>query len=394
LKENYSNLAPEFSLSLMKTKFAPAERVPMADVLRSKSKLDVLPFINEIFCSLSYIFCIFNDQRQIVFVNDVLIKSLGVDSVEKILGKRFGEAFGCIHAKDGESGCGTTEYCRHCGAINSILQSKKNLKKTTEECRVRRMVNGKEVSMELEVTSTPFVYEDEYFTIFSVIDITDKKRRGLIERIFFHDILNTAGSLSNIFELLDVVEEGERAELLNIASSLSQQILDEITTQRLLLQAENSSLIINNQKINSLDFLDVVVNDLKFHEVASEKLILLDESSDSVTFISDPVILRKIINNMVKNALEASNSGESVTLKAQKIGNKLRISVHNKLFMPAEVELQVFMRSFSTKGQQRGLGTYSMKILGEQYLDGKVNFTTDPVGGTIFFIDLGHLDDN
>jgi PAS domain-containing protein len=378
----------------MKTKFAPAERVSMTDVLLSKSKLDILPFIDEIFCSLSYIFCIFNDQRQIVFVNDVLMKSLGVDSVEKVLGKRFGEAFGCIHAKEEESGCGTTEHCRYCGAINAILLSKKTMLKTTEECRVRRIVNGKEVSMELEVTSTPFIYENEHFTIFSVIDITDKKRRGLIERIFFHDILNTAGSLSNIFELLDVVEEGEKAELLNIASSLSQQILDEITTQRLLLQAENSSLIINNQKINSLDFLNVVVNDLKFNEVASEKVIRLDESSDSVIFISDPVILRKIINNMVKNALEASNSGETVILKAKRLGDKLRISVHNNMFMPADVELQVFMRAFSTKGLQRGLGTYSMKILGEQYLAGKVNFTTDPVKGTIFFIDLGNIDPN
>ena len=78
----------------MKTKFAPAERASMADVQLSKSKLDVMPFMNEIFCSLSYIFCIFNEQRQIVFVNDVLMKSLGVDSVEKVLGKRFGEAFG------------------------------------------------------------------------------------------------------------------------------------------------------------------------------------------------------------------------------------------------------------------------------------------------------------
>ncbi len=378
----------------MKTKFATAERVSIADVLLSKSKLDILPFIDEIFCSLSYIFCIFNDQRQIVFVNDVLMKSLGVDRVEKVLGKRFGEAFGCVHSNEDESGCGTTEHCRYCGAINAILQSKRIMKKTTEECRVRRMVNGKEVAIELEVTATPFVYEDEYFTIFSVIDITDKKRRGLIERIFFHDILNTAGSLSNIFELLNVVEDGERAELLNIASSLSQQILDEITTQRLLLQAENSSLIINNQEINSLEFLNVVVNDLRFHEVANEKVISLDETSDSVIFISDPVILRKIINNMVKNALEASNSGETITVKAQKTGNKFRISVHNNLFMPADIELQVFMRSFSTKGLQRGLGTYSMKILGEQYLAGKVNFTTDPVNGTIFFIDLGYTDQN
>ena len=354
----------------MDTKFAPGERASMAEVLLSKSKLDHFPFIDEIFCSLSYIFCIFNDQRQIVFVNDMLMKSLGVEHVDQVLGRRFGEAFECIHASDEINGCGTSEHCRYCGAINSIVKSKITMAKTIEECRIRRMVNGKEHSMELEVTSTPFVFEKEHFTIFSVIDITDRKRRGLIEKIFFHDIQNTAGSLNNIFELLEEVPEADKKELLTIAASLSRQILDEIATQRLLSQAENASLIISDQRINTKEFLDVVVKDLRYHEVSAEKEILIESTSESLDFVSDPVILRKIINNMVKNALEASEPGESISLKVQRNGDKIRFEVHNRAFMTPEVELQVFMRSFSTKGVQRGLGTYSMKIFGEQYLGG------------------------
>jgi len=262
------------------------------------------------------------------------------------------------------------------------------MEKSMEECRIRRFVNGKEHSIELEVTSTPFIYENEHFTIFSVIDITDRKRRGLIEKIFFHDIQNTAGSLNNILELLDEVPGEEKMELLTIATSLSRQILDEIATQRLLLQAENASLIISDQKINTLEFLEVVDKDLRYHQVSEEKEIVIDPSAESIDFISDPVILRKIVNNMVKNALEASDPEESISLNVQKRGDKIRFSVHNNAFMTPEVEMQVFMRSFSTKGVQRGLGTYSMKIFGEQYLGGKVNFTTDAVKGTTFYIDL------
>ena len=94
---------------------------------------------------------------------------------------------------------------------------------------------------------------------------------------------------------------------------------------------------------------------------------------------------------MVKNALEATAPGGSITLMAKRSGDKFRISVHNQAFMTPEVEMKVFMRSFSTKGVQRGLGTYSMKILGEQYLGGKVNFTTDVSEGTTFFIDMGNI---
>jgi signal transduction histidine kinase len=246
--------------------------------------------------------------------------------------------------------------------------------------------------LEFEVTATPFVFENSNYIIFSLIDITDKKRKAMIERIFFHDILNTAGALSNIFEILQVVDDREKEELMIVASSLSQQILDEITTQRLLVQAENASLVISNQRINTLEFLELIDKDLKYVEVAKGKHILLDVSSDCLFFVSDPIILRRILNNMIKNALEASEPGGVITVKAKKTGKKLRFSVHNLTFMPPEVKLQVFMRSFSTKGMQRGLGTYSMKILGEQYLGGQVNFTTDPLKGTTFFIDLDNIE--
>ncbi|MEI7421270.1 MAG: HAMP domain-containing sensor histidine kinase [Prolixibacteraceae bacterium] len=376
----------------METKYAPAERESISEILKSKSSLESIPFLNEVFCSLSYIFCILNEKRQVVFANDVMMKNLGIVHLDQVLGKRFGEAFECVYSKVEPGGCGTSDHCRYCGAVNVMIQSSCTNSKITKECRLRRMVDGIEASIEIEVTASPFNYEGKDYTIFSLIDITDRKRRGLLERIFFHDILNTAGGLSNVFELLDIVDEEEKGELMHIGSSLSQQIIDEITTQRLLLQAESASLIVNNQRINSFEFLDVVKSDLKYHEVAKNKDIVLDQHSDCLFFVSDPVILRKILNNMIKNALEAIEVNETVTIKVKKLGDKVRFSVHNKTFMPKDVEMQVFMRSFSTKGVQRGLGTYSMKVLGEQYLGGIVNFTTDPVKGTTFFIDLGGVE--
>ncbi|MBK8046925.1 MAG: hypothetical protein IPK16_07250 [Anaerolineales bacterium] len=51
----------------------------------------------------------------------------------------------------------------------------------------------------------------------------------------------------------------------------------------------------------------------------------------------------------------------------------------------ADIQLQVFQRSFSTKGNGRGLGTYSMKLLTERYLQGEVGFVSTPESGTTFF---------
>ena len=370
----------------METKFASPERSSLYEVLQSNLSLDKITYLNDIFCSLSFIFCILNENRQIVYTNDILMKTLEVEDIEEVLGQRFGEAIHCRFSFEEKGGCGTSEHCRYCGAVNAMLQCQTTGLKTTKECRIRRMVKGSENFLDVEVTATPFVHENSKYTIFSLIDITDRKRRSIIEKIFFHDIMNVASGLQGFFEIFDSIDEAEQQGFIQMGASLCQQIIDEIGTQRLLAQAENHELTVNFQSIDSLQFIQQIANDLKFFSVAKGKNIAIDPNSEAICFESDPVLLRRILNNMVKNALEASTDDQTVTLSVNQIAKRIKFSVHNPRFIPREIEMQVFMRSFSTKGTQRGLGTYSMKILGEQHLRGIVDFTTSETGGTTFFI--------
>ena len=51
--------------------------------------------------------------------------------------------------------------------------------------------------------------------------------------------------------------------------------------------------------------------------------------------------------------------------------------------------MRIFQRYYSTKGEPgRGLGTYSMKLFGEQYLGGEVRFDTSESEGTVFSLRL------
>ena len=62
--------------------------------------------------------------------------------------------------------------------------------------------------------------------------------------------------------------------------------------------------------------------------------------------------------------------------------------VHNAGVIPREAQLQIFNRPFSTKGNGRGLGTYSVKLLTERFLRGRVRFVSEPPQGTTFFVDV------
>jgi signal transduction histidine kinase len=93
--------------------------------------------------------------------------------------------------------------------------------------------------------------------------------------------------------------------------------------------------------------------------------------------------LLRVLINIVKNALEATPPHGRIRLWCEREESSITFKVWNVGEMPPEVALRVFQRYFSTKDQGRGLGTYSIKLIGEQYLKGSVDFTTSSEG-TVF----------
>jgi signal transduction histidine kinase len=64
-------------------------------------------------------------------------------------------------------------------------------------------------------------------------------------------------------------------------------------------------------------------------------------------------------------------------------------SVWNRAAIAPEVRPRIFQRNFSSKGESgRGLGTYSVKLLGETLLGAQVDFTTSAAAGTEFRVRL------
>jgi len=240
--------------------------------------------------------------------------------------------------------------------------------------------------LELRVYASPLRENDYQFTILAVSDVSHEKRRRTLERVFFHDVLNTAGGLRGFVELLKHTDASEVDELKAPLLELATQLVEEIKAQRDLVAAENNELTITFLPTKSASFLQEIRETYKSHDVGRSKSIEIDADAADTEFLTDQTLLRRVVGNMVKNALEASGEGEAIRIGSRTSKTGIEFLVHNPRFMPRHVQLQVFQRSFSTKGPNRGLGTYSMKLLGEQYLRGKVTFTTSEDVGTTFKI--------
>ena len=112
----------------------------------------------------------------------------------------------------------------------------------------------------------------------------------------------------------------------------------------------------------------------------------LDQGSEDILFESDKSVMLRVLGNMLKNAIEASTDGEVVTAGCRGEKGKIQFWINNPQYMSKEVQMQIFQRSFSTKGMGRGLGTYCIKLFSEKYLGGKAAFSTSERDGSTFTV--------
>ena len=372
-----------------KTFSIPALRSSVEEILNDHDLIASQKLFTEIFGSIAGIAAVINIKRQIVYANDTFLEFLGIQSLEPVLGKRTGEVISCINSEAGSSGCGSSAACNYCGAVNAIFQSQETNHKAVRETSISSVVDGEMKSWDLKITSTPITLAGQEFYILSLQDISFQKRLAALEKIFFHDLLNIASGLNG---LLTIIKEGidpeETHNLITKSEEVSRDIIDEIMMYKQLRAAEEGDIQIKTGKVNSIESIGSVIGIISSHEVGHNKIVLIEEDSYDTEFMTDRILLQRIIINMLKNALEATAYEGIVLAGAENRGENIRFWVRNEGVMPHHVQMQVFKRSFSTKGKGRGLGTYSVRLLAENYLKGKAGFISNEKVGTIFFVDL------
>ncbi len=374
----------------METRFASPDRSDKEVIRNEYEKVDSVEYARQIMNAMPCLSVILNSNRQIVYANEALTSLLGIDGMLETLGLRPGELVSCIHSRIMPGGCGTADACRQCGAVNTILKCMETHRPEKGECLITSVLEGQLLSFEFKVNCSPFFLGDDCFVIMTLTDISGEKRRKLLERTFLHDLANQTGNLQGLAYMIRQADvNGELGELSNILSTVSSTINDEIVSYRQLISAENNMLPINISDVNARDAIDTVIRSARFHDVSRDKEIAVVPPIPDVTFRTDPALLQRVLLNMMKNALEVTPSSGIIDIGCDlRNNNAITFYVRNTGVIPDHVKTQIFQRSFSTKEEGRGIGTYSMKLFGERYLKGKVGFESDPESGTSFHITL------
>jgi nitrogen-specific signal transduction histidine kinase len=328
---------------------------------------------------------VINGAWRVIYANAAVLKMLAPVEHMPVYGLREGEAFHCVHGRAGKEN-NSTSLCRVCGMAQAVAAALEG-RDMVSDCRISCDLAGDSHSLDLRAWAVPLTAGGETFSFLALADITHEKRRAVLENVCFHDLLNTLTGIRGLLDVLSHTDVVERPEVCRTLNQMTQHSIEEIGALRFLGQAEESTLQVVWEELRTGEFLRSSLKTLRSHPAGKSKRLQLDRDTVDVPFSSDRRLLRRVVDNLLLNALEATPEGGTVTLGCHLTVNQIDLWVHNDTWMPPEIQLQVFQRSFSTKGDGRGTGTYSIRLL-SSYLLGVASFSSTPEEGTTFHVIL------
>jgi len=165
------------------------------------------------------------------------------------------------------------------------------------------------------VTAVPVDLGADRYVICTLTDISAQKRRCVLERFFFHDVLNTAVGVRGLADLLLEAEGEQVAEVRGMLVNTAATLVEQIQSQRLLTVAGEQG----SARLRSTD---------RFPGCSAGHPGALAGTSAGASpepgrqhglpvgpvFVGRNGSWRLLLNSMVKNAFEASSRGMEIAL--------------------------------------------------------------------------------
>lgn len=185
-----------------------------------------------------------------------------------------------------------------------------------------------------------------------------------------------------------------QAKSLKTIVSASNRMNETVSTLLNITRIESGSVIVARKPVAVVQIIEEVVDE---HRLTSgDKEISVDISSpkENINLISDGVVLKEIISNLVSNALKYTPNQGQIKIVTRSKANHVIISVKDSgVGIPEESKNSVFTKFFRAENVVRqetsgtGLGLYLVKGLVNE-LGGDVWFDSIENEGSTFYVSL------
>ena len=195
------------------------------------------------------------------------------------------------------------------------------------------------------------------------------KLREDIEKITHHDL---KGPLNNI--LFETYRLADKTAAKSINKAVN-NVVDMINNSLNLYKIEQNIYQLTPQRIDLNQMITDAINAVALVTKEKSLNIALSGFEHSQHILAEPLLCLSIFNNLIKNAVEASNNNEPIQISLTHENDHVTFQVINHGVIPKAIRATLFDKYSSSNRQSgTGLGTYSAKLMtevqhGEIYFD-------------------------
>lgn len=327
---------------------------------------------------------VLNEEGQIIRLNGAFASAFGVNDLAKVLGLRLCEVINCVHAAVQLRGCEATQHCATCVVAFAITAAVKNDQVSQKVCALTVNKSGETFERFLAIRVQPLRIDSSRWILVFAQDITDQHTVSTLEHIFYHDINNILTALVGNIDILAIAmpDQHRVRQILNAAKRLC----SEITLQQFLNKQKDGANLLRKSLVSIRKINEEVELIMYGHPKSHNRNVEQIWPDEEIKLHTEIHLISRVLSNMLLNALEATVEGGMVRFISTVHETDAMWEVWNESYIPPEIQPRIFQKHFSTKESiGRGVGTYSMKLFGEKYLNGKVSFISSTEGGTSFY---------
>jgi PAS domain S-box-containing protein len=195
-------------------------------------------------------------------------------------------------------------------------------------------------------------------------DITQDKELDRMKEDFFNGITHdlrtplaaTIGYLG-LSEMQVPENEKELSQLVGSARQSARRALGLVETILSLARLQAGKLAMNKVPVNAKELVGKIGRDMSFHAQTKKIAITIESPDGDIWANADQSLIERVVENLTGNAIKYTMENGWVTLKAQKVGAGVEISIQdNGRGIPAEALSKLFGKFQQVKAEDRSVG--------------------------------------
>ncbi len=203
-----------------------------------------------------------------------------------------------------------------------------------------------------------------------------------------HEIKNPLTPMKLSLQYLQRAIDTNDPNINELTVQVSKTLVEQIDQLTVIASDFSQFANIGNVHPEYFDISAVIESVVNLHSANKAIQFTWQKTNEKQLVFADKIQITRLFNNLIKNAIEATEKSSIITIAQSIQANKAIISIaDNGSGIPSQIIPKIFTPNFTTKSSGAGLGLAICKGIVEN-ANGSIWFETNKHTGTIFYIEL------